>query len=147
MTDKEAARLIVTEAFSKGNLDILDEVLGPDFFNHNAPPGIDTGIEGVKQIIRMERAGIPDMTCEMLHEAQEGDIVFQHVRITGTHSGPLFGVQGTGREVHWREMHVARMAGGRCVEHWGVTDMAGLWVQIGRATPPRVSVPAATGAR
>jgi len=140
MTDIEVARRIVMDAFSESKLDVLDEVLTPDFVNHNAPPGVDRGIEGVKQIIAMERRGIPDMRCEILWEGQDGNIVFQHVLVTGTHDGPLFGVQATGRPVRWREMHIAVMRDGRCAEHWGVTDMAGLWVQIGKAGPPVVDL-------
>jgi predicted ester cyclase len=147
MTDTEIARRIVIEAFSEAKLDVLDEVLTPDFVNHNAPPGVDRGIEGVKQIIQMERRGLPDMTCTMLHEAQEGDIVFQHVLCKGTHLGPLFGVQPTGKQVQWREMHVAVMRDGLCAEHWGVTDMASLWIQIGRATPPVVDMQSVTADR
>lgn len=136
MTVKEKMRRILTEAFSEGNVDALDDLLSPDFVNHNAPPGIDNGIEGVKRIIRDERRGVPDMMYTVLHEGEEGDIVFQHALVTGTHLGPLFGVPPTGKPVRWREMHIARVRDGLCTEHWGVTDMASLWVQIGRATPP-----------
>jgi predicted ester cyclase len=136
MTMIEKMRLILTEAFSEGRVDALDELLAPDFVNHNAPPGVNSGVEGVKQIVRDERRGIPDMKYTVLHEAEDGDLVFQHAVVSGTHLGMLFGVPGTGRHVEWKEMHVARVRDGRCVEHWGVTDMASLWVQIGRATPP-----------
>ena len=135
MTNVEKMRRILTEAFSQGNLDTLDEVLAPGFVNHNAPPGFDRGIEGVKQVIRMERRGVPDMHYEVLHEGEIGDIVFQHTLVTGTHLGPLMGVEPTGKHVEWREMHVARIEDGRCVEHWGVADTASLWIQIGRVAP------------
>jgi predicted ester cyclase len=136
-------RRILTEAFGEGDLDVLYELLAPDFVNHNAPPGVDAGIEGVKEIIRAERRGIPDMHYEILHEVESGGIVMQHALVTGTHCGPLFGVDGTGRSVNWREMHVARMVDGLCAEHWGVTDMARLWVQIGRTAPPPGPTPRA----
>lgn len=135
MSDIEQMRRILTEAFSEGKVDVLDELMTPDFINHNAPPGVDTGIEGVKQIILLERKGVPDMHYEVLHEAQNGDIVFQHARVTGTHLGNVFGVPATGRKVQWREMHVARIVDGKCAEHWGVVQMAELWIQIGRAKP------------
>src|SRR5262249_32986576 len=132
---KAKMRRILTEAFSEGRVDSLDELLAPDFINHNAPPGFDRGIEGVKDVIRLERNGIPDMHYEVLHEAEVGDIVFQHALVTGTHLGPLMGVEPTGKKVSWREMHVARIENGLCVEHWGVADTAGLWIQIGRVAP------------
>jgi predicted ester cyclase len=132
---KAKMRRILTEAFSEGKVESLDELLAPNFINHNAPPGFDRGIEGVKDVIRLERRGIPDMTYEVLHEEEVGNIVFQHALVKGTHLGTLMGVAPTGKHVQWREMHVARIENGLCVEHWGVADTAGLWIQIGRVQP------------
>jgi predicted ester cyclase len=128
-------RRILTEVFSEGRLDVLDVVLHPDFVNHNAPPGLDGGARGLKLIVSMERGGVPDLRYTILHEAEDGDLVFQHALVTGTHLGPLFGVEATGRKLQWHEMHVARVKDLRCIEHWGVTDMASLWTQIGRIDP------------
>jgi predicted ester cyclase len=132
---KDKMRRILHEAFGEGRLDSLDELLHPDFVNHNAPPGIDPGIEGVKEIIRMEHRGVPDLKYTVLHDTEDGDLVYQHALVTGTHLGPFMGVEPTGRQVSWREMHVARIQDGRCIEHWGVADTASLWVQIGRVAP------------
>lgn len=138
--NKEAMRRILTEAFSEGKLDVLDEVMAPDFVNHNAPPGLDRGIEGVKRVIQMEHRGIPDFTYEVVHEFEDGDFVIQLVRAHGTHTGEIFGVAPTGRKVSWQEIHIARVdETGRCAEHWACNDMAALWVQIGRVEPPRIA--------
>jgi predicted ester cyclase len=140
---KESMRRILDEAFSKGDLDVLDEVMTEDFVNHNAPPGLSTGVEGVKQVIRMERNAFPDLSYEVLQEFEDGDFVIQHTKVTGTHLGPIFGTAPTGRQVAWQEIHIARVRDGRCSEHWACNDMAKLWVQIGRAEPPQVPVPTA----
>lgn len=138
---KEQMRRILMEAFSEGRLEVLDEVMTEDFVNHNAPPGVSAGIDGVKQIIAMERRGFPDLHYTMHREVEEGDIVVQHARVEGTHLGEVFGVAPTGRSVVWNEIHVARVRDGRCSEHWGVNDMASVWIQIGRVAPPRVDMP------
>jgi predicted ester cyclase len=140
---KENLRRIVLEAFGEGRLDVLDEVLTPDFVNHNAPPGMSTGIEGVKQVIRMERVGFPDLTYEVLREVEEGDLIMQHCAVQGTHLGEIFGVPPTGRVVKWREIHIGRMVGDLAAEHWACNDMHSVWVQIGRVAPPRVPAAAA----
>lgn len=129
-------RRIVLEAFSEGRVEVLDEVLAPDFVNHAGPPGLDRGIEGVKTVIRNERAGFPDLQYEVLQEVEDGDLVVQHCRVTGTHLGSIFGVAPTGRRVVWNEMHIGRMAGGLVAEHWACNDMHSVWVQIGRVGPP-----------
>jgi predicted ester cyclase len=56
----------------------------------------------------------------------------------GTHLGAMFGVEPTGRHVRWRQAHVVRMDNHRMAEHWGISDLASLWVQIGKATMDRV---------
>jgi predicted ester cyclase len=141
---KENLRRIVMEAFSEGKLEVLDEVLTPDFVNQSAPPGLDRGIEGVRQVIRMERAGFPDLQYEVLREIEEGDLVAQHCQVSGTHLGTIFGVEPTGRRVVWKEIHLARMAGDLAAEHWACNDMHAVWVQIGRAAPPEVPAAAAS---
>ncbi len=135
----ESLRRIVMEAFSQGKLEVLDEVLTADFVNQAAPPGLDRGIEGVRQVIRMERTGFPDLTYEVLREIEEGDLIAQHCQVSGTHLGPIFGVPATGRRVVWKEIHIARMEDGLCAEHWACNDMHSVWVQIGRAAPPVVT--------
>lgn len=133
---KTKVRRIVMEAFSEGRVEVLDEVLAPDFVNHAGPPGLDRGIEGVKMVIRNERAGFPDLQYEVLQEIEDGDLVVQHCRVTGTHLGSIFGVAPTGRRVAWNEMHIGRMADGLVAEHWACNDMHSVWVQIGRVPPP-----------
>jgi predicted ester cyclase len=140
----ENLRRIVMEAFSEGRLEVLDEVLTPGFVNQSSPPGLDRGIEGVKQVIRMERTGFPDLQYEVLREIEEGDLIAQHCQVSGTHLGPIFGVQPTGRRVVWKEIHIARMEGDLCAEHWACNDMHSVWVQIGRAEPPMVTAAAAS---
>src|SRR5215813_1783759 len=105
---KQKLRRIVLEAFSQGREEVLDEVLSPDFVNHAGPPGLDRGIEGVKQVIRNERSGFPDLQYEVLDEIEEGDLVVQHCRVSGTHLGRIFGVGPTGRRVVWHEIHIGR---------------------------------------
>jgi predicted ester cyclase len=134
-------RRIVLEAFSRGQLDVLDEVLTPNFVNHNAPPGLSSGIDGVKQVIQMERHGFPDLRYEIVHEIEEGAFIVQHCSVRGTHRGEIFGVTPTGRCVEWREIHIARMVGDRVAEHWACNEMHSVWVQIGRVAPPGVPSP------
>lgn len=138
MEAKQQLRRILTEAFGEGRIEVLDEIMTDDFVNHNAPPGVPAGVEGVKRIIMMERAAFPDLHYQVIREVQEGDIIVQQTTVSGTHEGEIFGVPPTGRRVQWAEIHIARMRGDRCAEHWGCNDMASLWVQIGRAKPPEV---------
>lgn len=136
---KVKMRRILDEAFSKGDVDVLDELMTPDFINHNAPPGMDTGLAGVKRVIQVERTGFPDMRVELIRDFEDGEYVVQHVRVSGTHTGPVFGAAPTGRTISWNEIHIARVRDGRCSEHWACNDLHSLLMQVGLMKPPDVS--------
>jgi predicted ester cyclase len=133
--NKAVLRRILTEVFEEGRLEVLDEVLTDDFVNHRTPPGVGNDAAGLKQIVAFERAGFPDLTYTVEWEVEEDDLVIQVAMAAGTHQGEMFGVPPTGRRVEWRQAHVARMVDGRMAEHWGVSDLASLWVQLGRVAP------------
>ncbi len=132
---KAVIRRVLAEAFEQGRLEVLDELLTADFVNHRTPPGVGNDIAGLKQIIQLERAAFPDLTYRVEWEVEEDDVVINVAMAEGTHLGPIFGVPPTGRRVRWRQAHVFRMAGHRMAEHWGVSDLASLWVQIGKVAP------------
>jgi predicted ester cyclase len=134
-SNKAVLHRVLEEVFEQGRLEVLDEVLTEDFVNHRTPPGVDSGIRGLKQIVGLERAGFPDLKYTVEREVEEGDYVMQVATAEGTHSGHIFGVVPTGRHVSWRQVHIVRMRDGRMAEHWGVSDLASLWVQIGRVQP------------
>jgi predicted ester cyclase len=129
----DVLRSIFTEVFERGDLDALDRYVTPDFVNHRTPPGIPPDASGVKTIAAAERSAFPDLHFTVDHEVQEGDLVIQVATARATHSGRIFGVEATGRSVTWQQVHIARIRDGRMAEHWGVSDLAGLWTQIGRA--------------
>lgn len=137
--NKTVARRILDEGFSQGNADVLDEVMSEDFVNHNAPPGMDTSREGVKSVIRIEREGFPDLRVDLIREFEDGEFVIQHVTLTGTHKGLVFGAEPTGRTISWNEIHIARVRDGRVSDHWACNDLHVLLMQLGKMTPPDTS--------
>ncbi|MFD4261700.1 ester cyclase [Streptomyces sp. NPDC058534] len=139
MSDKIKIRRILTEAFSQGKTEVLDELMTEDFVNHNAAPGMDTGRDGVKAVIRVERQGFPDLKVEIIRDFEDGEFVIQHVRLTGTHTGTVFGVEPTGRTISWNEMHIVKVRDGRVSDHWACNDLHVLLTQLGRMTPPDTS--------
>jgi predicted ester cyclase len=64
----------------------------------------------------------------------EGDTVAATLRFTGTHQGEFAGMPATGRRATVAMTEMTRFRDGKCCEHWGVADMAGLMAQLG-ATP------------
>jgi steroid delta-isomerase-like uncharacterized protein len=125
------------EEIDKGNIDAMDELVAEDYANHNPPPfpGIAPGREGLKQVFRMFWEGTPG-THTIEDQIAEGDKVVTRLRARGRHEGELAGIPPSGNELDVMAIAVHRVADGRIVEHWGVTDSAPLLAQLGVITLP-----------
>ncbi len=125
-------RTLWEKAFNGRDLDALDAVTAPGFYNHNALPGTPLGPEGHRQVVERLSEAFPDARLEIDHLARDGDTVICVGRMTGTHEGTLLGVAATGRPVEWRQCHLYRFdATGRAVEHDAIRDDVGLLRQFG----------------
>lgn len=103
-----------------GHYERRNEFLSPDFVDHGRPPGVAP--VSVIEIINMFRTAFPDLsfTTDML--IAEGDLVVQCTTAHGTMTRPLLGMSPTNERATWHEVHISRIAGGKIVEHWAVTD-------------------------
>jgi predicted ester cyclase len=129
--NKRIARQVLEELFEKGNLDAADELIHPDFDNHEAPPDNPQGPEGLKETITWlrglwgpMRADIEDMICE-------GNKVVARVTMHGRHVGEFLGRQPTGKEFAAKQIHIWRLEDGKVIEHWSVGDDLGQALQLG----------------
>jgi predicted ester cyclase len=130
--DKAIVRRIPLEAINEGRIEVVDEVFSKDLVDHAPlPAGLPPGREGLKAFIPAIRTAFPDIRYTVEREVVEGDTVVQHVSATGTMTGELAGMAPTGRSASWEEVHIARMQGGKVVEHWGVVDAFGMFQQLG----------------
>jgi predicted ester cyclase len=79
---------------------------------------------------------IDDLRLDVEDLAEVGDRLWVRATMTGRHTGPLFGVPGTGRSISQSVMTTLRFVDGRCVERWSVADTLAVLVQIGAVSPP-----------
>ena len=129
--NKAIVRRLIEEGFNRGNLDLYDELIAPDFVNHSAPPGVPPTREGWKQLATMFRAAFPDIHFHIEDEIAEGARVTTRFSGHGTHQGELMGIPATGKEVTVSGINIARIAGGKIMERWEEFDMMGMMVQLG----------------
>jgi predicted ester cyclase len=130
--NKRLVRRALEEIYTKGDLELADELVHPDFVDH-APehPDLPTGPESVKQTVRSLHGAFGDLRFEVEDEIAEGDKVVQRAIMSGRHAGPMMGREPTGREFSVRHVYIWRIADGRIAEHWGSRDDLGLLTQIG----------------
>lgn len=129
-TNKALVRRVYDEAYSGGRVELVDELLSPEYVNHQVFPGLPAGREGIKMVIGAMRTAFPDMYIEIHDMVAEGELVYVRATIRGTHLGPLNGMQASGKQVAFDTIDTFRLVNGLQVEHWGVTDQLSLIQQI-----------------
>ncbi len=132
MTDNESVvRKLIEEAFNQGRLEVIDELMSPDFVEHQTlGHGAPAGREAPKVIVSMLRLAFPDFHLTIEDTASRGDTVWLRLRGTGTHDGPFMGRQPTGKRISVPVVDIMRVANGKIVENWGVADRLGALQQI-----------------
>jgi predicted ester cyclase len=125
------------EEIDKGNLDILDELVAPDYLDHNPPPfpGLHAGLDGLKQAFRIFREATPGHH-QIEDQIAEGDKVVTRLTSYGKHEGDLPGAPRTGNDLKMTSITIHRIANGKLVEKWAEKDVLGFLQQIGVMPSP-----------
>ena len=123
------------EGISKGNLKVFEDIIAPNYVNHNMPAPAP-GVEGFKQVIGMFRTAFPDMQVTVEDEVAERDRVATRGVMRGTHKGEFMGVPATGKQVAVQYIDIWRLENGKAVENWVQMDMLGMMQQLGVIPPP-----------
>jgi len=135
--NKALFRRAMEEVFNRGNISLVDELIAPDFVEHEElPPGIPAGPEGVKQLSTTFRGAFPDFKATIDDIIAEGDKVVTRSTWSGTHKGEFMGIAPTGKSVSFGVIDIVRFAGGKFVEHWGRMDDMGMMQQLGVIPAP-----------
>jgi predicted ester cyclase len=112
------------------DVDAIHEFVADDFASHNTPPGLPEGIAGARGFFEMLHVAFPDAHVEIEQLVADEEWVAVATRLSGTHSGPLMGLDPTGRRVSVTMVDLVRIAGGKIVEHRGLTDTVGMLRQL-----------------
>jgi predicted ester cyclase len=133
--NKEKARRMLEEAFGQGKLELVEEILDPDFvcYDPNSESGAVRGAHTIKQEIEWFRNAIPDLTYTVDDQVAEGDKVVSRYTATGTHQGEFFGVAPTGNRIEMSGIQIDRFdeESGKMVEEWPEYDLLGAMKQMG----------------
>jgi len=134
--NKAIIRAIPEKVINTGDFAAASQYCIPDFVDHAAPPGFPPGVAGLTAFFTMLRAAFPDLHYTVEDEIAEGDKVTQRVTARGTMKGEFLGMKPTGKTATWSEIHIARLANGKVVEHWATVDQLGMLQQLGLAPMP-----------
>jgi predicted ester cyclase len=129
--NKRIARRLLEDMFARGNLDAADQLVHPDFVNHEAPADNPQGPEGLKETVEWLRSLWGPMRFDIEDEVAEDDKVVARVVMHGKHTGAFMGREPTGKELATKQIHVWRIQDGKVIEHWSVRDDLGQALQLG----------------
>lgn len=93
-------------------------------------------VEGVRSGCFRYFEAFPDLHGALDDLIAEDDRVFLRSTLTGTHDGEYKGIPATGRHVATECAEIFRVADGRFVSYWCLTNVAGLMRQLTEETVP-----------
>jgi serine phosphatase RsbU (regulator of sigma subunit)/predicted ester cyclase len=107
------------EAHARGDLDALEEMLAPDFVDHNLIPGQEPGREGYLRSFTEYHAAYSDTRYVIEKQVAEGDEVVTSFAVSSTHDrGEWMGLVPTGKEFKALLVLIHRIVGGKIAEEW-----------------------------
>jgi steroid delta-isomerase-like uncharacterized protein len=119
---------------NKGNIEILNEILAPDFVSYGGAGFQDLhGPEAFINLYRTFVAAFPDLKFDVRQVVVGDNMAAVRGIQTGTHLGNFLGmVPPTGKSVEWSGTAIFRFDdNGQIVERWQDLDNLSLFQQLG----------------
>ncbi len=119
-----------------GDLKTGDQVIAPNWANHDESPQPLRGLEGFKLLTKGFRSAFSDIRLEIEDMLAEGDKVAACWRFRGTNSGGFLGMPPTGKAVDIKATGIFRVVDGKVTDNWVNLDFLGLMHQLGVVPAP-----------
>jgi steroid delta-isomerase-like uncharacterized protein len=120
---------------SKHDMEALGDFLADDFVDHDAPPGMATGPDGIREMFAGFVAAFPDLRMSPETMYVDGNTVVSRVRMSGTHRGEFMGIPATGKPFTVQGIDIIRFEDGKAAERWGNFDDLSMMHQLGVIPP------------
>lgn len=136
MEENKAVIRRLYEVFNSHDLDLLDNLISPDFVDHTLQL---SGLDSFKKSEAAFIKGFPDYSETIEDIAADGDRVWVHLKVTGTHTGEwsLFGIvfPPTGKKITYTGVNIWHIVKGKVAERESIRDMTDFLRQIGVIEP------------
>src|SRR3712207_299326 len=116
--NKALARHLMEAVWKQGDLDVVDEMLTPDFVDHSLLPGQASSREGYKRSAAEFYAALSfaDFTIEA--QIAEGDKVVTKFSTRCIQRGEFLGVPPSGEVSTYSTIRINRIVGGKITDEW-----------------------------
>ena len=125
------------EAMNSRRLDILDEIVAPNFVRHcQATPEVDVrSLQGFKEFLRHDFAAFPDSVQTARHVVAESDFVAVWATYEGTQKGPMGPFPASGKRMVLDFAAFLRLENAKIAEMWVTWDNLAALAQLGHLPP------------
>jgi len=128
-----------TEAFNKGDLSIIDDLIDRDFYHHVPEAGEQSAPEVLNQLTGDLVVAFPDLRIDVENFTDHGDTISFDMTLSGTLSNGLWGAPSTNKHASWTSRITCRFSDGKfafCWSDFSVPEVLGALRQIGMVPPP-----------
>ena len=131
--NKELVRRFFAEALSGANVDVIDEMVSPEFeFSY---PNAPAGREGLKAICSKNHDTFEGWSLEIHQLLAEGDRVVAQWSATGVHAKSLMGETPTQERVKLKGTSIYQVRDGKICRDWVEADNLDFLTQLGLMGP------------
>ena len=121
--NKALVRRLIKEV-EKGNVDVIDELLAPDFVDHDLLPDQEPDRESYKRGIVKDRAAFSNLGITIEEQIAEGDKVVTRLTWRGSPDrGKFMDKSPTGKKVEVTAIFIHRISGDKIKDEWSASDM------------------------
>jgi len=120
--NKAIVHRFLVEHMAKGNLDIIDELVAPDFVDRSLMPGQGPTREDFKRSVAEILDATPITSFTIEEQIAEGDTVVTKYRQSFVERREVMGIPPSGKEETTQGIYIHRISGGKITEEWGIGD-------------------------
>ena len=136
--NKKLVRQLIEDVMNQGNISLVDEIISPDFLDHELEPEFPPTREGFKQGLQMMHVGgLSDFKFTIEDVIAEDDRIVIRMNWSGTQTGEFFGMPPSNKRFSVGVIDIFRIAEGQIAEHWGQTDIMSMLQQLGAMPGPK----------
>jgi predicted ester cyclase len=131
--NKEVVRRLLMDCFSGGNLEVLDEIISPEFeFEY---PNLSPGIEGLKALVKKNNECFEGWQFTMHDVLAVDDKVVVRWSASGIHEKSFLGESTTKKKVQLKGIAIYLLKNGMILKDWVEPDNLGFLTQLGVLAP------------
>ncbi len=117
------------EVWNGGDVDAIDRLMTEDFVIHSAGESIGPR-DAFKSWVASFFENISGLKLEVQDIFSDDHKVVTRWRCTGTLTGTMFGIEGTGQPIHFTGINIMTVKDGRITQAWVERDALGMFRRL-----------------